>query len=270
ANAVRSTSNTTGRYPEYGKVWEDGSLDVVAVFGKFQEGSTLSTDYGIAAYDAFLNAIGAELAGDHLVTTPPSLPDAPGASAPDVEFSATLVGGRRVKVNALLVDDVSNASDAFYARYEALSTRADLIAYNGHAGLGQNVRALARKGSFVPGQYLIVFMNGCDTFAYVDGSLASLRAQLNLDDPSGTKYMDSVTNSMPSFFSSMPGASMALIRGLLQYAKPLTYEQIFGGIDPSQVVLVTGEEDNAYRPSTVGNRTALEIGISKAARLVLP
>lgn len=270
ATAVRSTLNTKSVYPEYGKVWEDGTLNVVAVFGKFQEGSTLSTDDGIAAYNAFLKAIGAELAKANLVTTPSSFPDAPGASAPDVEFSATLFGGRRVKVNALLVDDVSNAPDAFYARYEALSTRADLIAYNGHAGLGQNVRALARKGSFVPGQYLIVFMNGCDTFAYVDGSLAYLRAKLNLDDPAGTKYMDSVTNSMPSFFSSMPGASMALIRGLMQYDEPLTYEQIFAGIDPSQVVLVTGEEDNAYRPSSLKNRSALEIEISGAARLVLP
>jgi len=111
------------------------------------------------------------------------------------------------------------------------------------------VRALARKGKFVKGQYVIVFMNGCDTFAYVDGSLAQTRAAINADDPTGTKYMDIVTNSMPAFFSSMPRASMALIDGLMSYAQPKTYQQTFQNVDSSQVVVVTGEEDNAYTPS---------------------
>ncbi len=39
-------------------------------------------------------------------------------------------------------------------------------------------------------------MNGCDTFAYVDGALAQTRAALNPDDPNGTKYMEIVTNAM--------------------------------------------------------------------------
>jgi hypothetical protein len=41
---------------------------------------------------------------------------------------------------------------------------------------------------------------------------------------------------------------MALIRGLLDRATPQTYEQIFGRIDRSQVVLVSGEQDNVYVP----------------------
>ena len=41
---------------------------------------------------------------------------------------------------------------------------------------------------------------------------------------------------------------MAMVRGLLSYDKPKTYEQIFGGIDSAEVVLVTGENDNVYVP----------------------
>ncbi len=44
------------------------------------------------------------------------------------------------------------------------------------------------------------------------------------------------------------GASMALINGLLKYDAPLTYETMFDDIDSSQVVLVTGEQDNQFRP----------------------
>jgi hypothetical protein len=91
-------------------------------------------------------------------------------------------------------------------------------------------------------------MNGCDTFAYVDGSLAQTRSSLNRDDPSGTKYMEFVTNAMPSFFSSMPAASTAVVTSLLDYKAPKTYEEMFKGIDRAEVVLVTGEEDNVFKP----------------------
>jgi hypothetical protein len=110
------------------------------------------------------------------------------------------------------------------------------------------VRAIARKGTWNAGQYLMMFMNGCDTFAYVDGYMAQTRAAINHDDPSGSKYMDIVVNAMPAFFASDAGASMALINGLLAYANPKTYEEIFRNIDNSQVVLVSGEEDNVYFP----------------------
>ena len=41
------------------------------------------------------------------------------------------------------------------------------------------MRALVDAGHWVPGKYQILFMNGCDTFAYIDGSLPQQRALLN-------------------------------------------------------------------------------------------
>ncbi len=246
ATVTVSTLNTTGKYPEYDKVWEDDALNVVAVFGKYEKGKT--SDVGITGYNNFISAVSTELKRYKVATVPALLPAVPGVGAPDIEIRADLGNGRKIRVNALLVDEVSSASPEFFARYEGLSTDADLITYNGHAGLGQNVRALSRHGKFKTGKYVIVFMNGCDTFAYVDGSLAETRKILNPDDPTGTKYMEFVTNTMPAFFSSMPTASMALIRGLASVDKPLTYEQIFDNVDDDQIIVVTGEEDNAFQP----------------------
>ena len=248
ATVRRSTENTSGRFPEYQKVWEDNQLNMVAIFGKYEDGQTSASDAGIDGYNQFIRAMQGEFRGQSVVTTPAVLPAELGASAPDVSFAVSLAGGKKVNVTALLVDNISQTTAAFDARYESLSARADIIAYNGHAGLGQNVRALGRKGKFVPKQYVIVFMNGCDTFSYVDGSLAQTRAALNPDDPTGTKYMEFVTNAMPAFFSSMPTASLSLLRGLEKTTAPQTYDQIFSGVDRSQMVLVTGEEDNVFRP----------------------
>lgn len=258
ATCAVSPENTTGKYPEYHKVWEDGVLNVVAIFGKYEDGATTSSDAGIAAFAAFVRAMRTELGSLGLVTIPATLPTTVGVNTPDITFEAQLTPTRKIRVVALLVDNVRTAGAAFDARYSELSTRADLIAYNGHAGLGANVRALSQKGRFVAGQYAIFFMNGCDTYAYVDGSLAQSRARLNSDDPTGTKYMEIITNGMPAFFSQMSGASMSLIRGLRNPDAPLTYEQMFKNIDRQQVVLVTGEEDNVFAPGRTGGGSGYE------------
>ncbi len=243
-----SPINTTGKFPEYDKVWEDDTLRVVAVWGKYEDGATSGSDAGISAYNKFVRAIKSELAPYDLVTTPADLPRSPGVNAPEVVFDATLANGKKVEIVALLVDNVRTAPAEFNRRYADLSSNADLIIYSGHAGLGANIRALARKGTWVTGQYAIVFMNGCDTYAYVDSALADAHAAANADDPTGTKYLDIVTNAMPSFFRSMSGASMALIRGLMNESSPKTYEQMFRNVDRSQVILVSGEEDNTFTP----------------------
>lgn len=247
AKVTPSLENSTGKYPEYTKVWEDGELNVVSIFGKYEDGKT-SGDAGIDAYNTFLRTMRAAL-GANVVSTPAEVPQNPGVSLPDVTFSATLPDGKKVNVTALLVDNVRTADQKFNERYNQLSTNADVIAYNGHAGLGQNVRALAQKGTWKAGKYVIVFMNGCDTFAYVDGSLAQTRARVNPDDPTGTKYMEFVTNALPAFFHSMSNATSTLVKGLMRHDSPMTYEQIFEGIDDAQVVVVTGEEDNVFTPN---------------------
>jgi len=242
-----SDINTTGKFPEYHKVWEDGALKVVAVFGKYEDGAT-SGDAGISGYNNFVNAMKSELGRFGVTTVPETVPSAPGVDAPEVSFSATIDDDHRVEIVAILVDNVRTAGYEFDQRYGALSERADLIAYNGHAGLGANIRALARKGHWVTGQWAVVFMNGCDTYAYVDSALFDAHAAVNPDDSVGTKYVDIVTNAMPSFFSSMPNATRALVRGLLAFDAPRTYEQIFADIDRSEVVLVSGEQDNEFVP----------------------
>ena len=248
AQVTTSVENTTGKYPEYHKVWEDDELRVVAIFGKNEDGAT-ANDAGISAYNSFVRSMRSNLGATQLETEPANVPTDPGVAHPDITFKAQLADGKKVFVTALLVDNVRTAGPAFDARYNDLSTSADLIMYNGHAGLGQNVRALANKGRFVSGKYLLLFMNGCDTFAYVDGSLAQKRAPLNPDDNAdGTKYLDIVTNAMPSYFHQNSNASTTLIKGLLSIEQPKTFEQMFTSIDTKQVVLVTGEEDNAFQP----------------------
>ncbi|HTL31845.1 MAG TPA: PPC domain-containing protein [Kofleriaceae bacterium] len=258
ASVALSPTATTGKFPEYNKIWEDNTLNVVAIFGKYEDGATTSADAGIDGYNEFVSAMKSELANRNLTTVPASVPTNPGVSAPDIQFNATLPDGKKIQVVALLTDNVNKGlqDPTFRARYESLSTRADFITYNGHAGLGSNIRALASAGKWVAGQYVVVFMNGCDTFAYIDGSLSSAHQAVNSDDTTGFKYIDIVNNGMPAFFSNMPESSLAIFRGMLSYDDPKTYEQILAKIDSSQLVMVTGEQDNAFTPGGGGQPQA--------------
>mgnify|MGYP006119710669 CR=1 FL=1 len=166
----------------------------------------------------------------------------------EVIIRARRPDGRKVVINAFMIESVSAANNDFWSQYEQLTPTADYIVYNGHSGLGQNIRKLAGRGVWSPGQYTLVFMNGCDTYAYIDSALNDAHAAVNPDDPEGTRYLDIVANAMPSMFISMPEATMAILNGLLSYDNPMTYEEILDDISSYEVALVTGEEDNEYRP----------------------
>jgi len=219
---------------------------VIAIFGKVEAGTTTADDRGIWSHGHFVSTMRHEL--PNAVVTPADTPDSPGVDHPDVTIEATLPNGKKVKLTSFLVDAITNVWPGFQQRYETLTKTADVIAYNGHAGLGQNVRALSQMGKWATGKYQIVYMNGCDTFAYVDGTLAKERAVLNPDDPTGTKYMEILTNSMPPDWDSLPNNTMSLTRDLMKIEAPVKYTDLLSHFDQSGFVTVTGDEDNRFHP----------------------
>lgn len=253
AEVSLSEITTVGQYPEYHKVWEDDALNAVVIFGLADEESSASWDAGYQGYKQFYREVHRALThlGDELESfeVNPPVEYLPLPEQRDITLSAHLKNGRSISVTILLVNNVLNAGEEFNVRYQALTPDADLIIYNGHAGLGANIRALAHKGDWRGGQYSVVFMNGCDTYAYIDDALFKAHAAVNADDPIGSRYVDIVTNAMPAYFFDMSQASLALFNAMLNDHSPLTYEQIFASIPRAQVVLVTGEADNEFVPS---------------------
>ena len=248
ATVTVSNENSVAKYPEYHKVWEDGRLQILAIFGKYAVTGKDHADAGVAAFDEFIAAVRAEF--PTATTFPANLPVDPGTNdrADDVTFELTRSDGTQIAITAILVNSVPSAGAAFNKRYAELATNADLVMYNGHAGLGANVRYLSTLGHWFPGKYQILFMDGCDTFAYIDNTIPNQRALLNPSDPTGTKYMDMVTNAMPAYFVSLADSTMALVRALSAPNTPASWGTIFRDVDSAQVAVVTGEEDNVFTP----------------------
>lgn len=204
--------------------------------------SSSPSDSGIQAYNStyrfLIDSFGFPVSSNPAVG-PNTLP---GPTISDLEMTFN-VAGRVLNVSLELIDKFGfqHPTAQFMARYNERSQISDFVAYNGHSDYGENIRALARLGSFVSNQYQIYFINGCDTFAYIDDELRAAHVKVN---PSGTPYqfLDIITNSLPAFFSSMPLANGRLLQALMSGSS--TYRAILSTIDPKQSAVVIGEEDN--------------------------
>ena len=190
---------------------------------------------------------------------PGDVPSSPGVDAPDIEFNATLPDGKKIKVVALLTDNVRTASSrpAFRARYEALSTRADFIVYNGHAGLGTNVRALAAAGKWVAGPVRRRLHERL-RHVRVHRRRAQPRAQGRQPRRHDRLQVHRHRQQRRCRRSSheLADTSMAMFRGLLalrRRRRPTSRSS--RNIDSSQLVLVTGEQDNTFTPGGGGTPT---------------
>jgi hypothetical protein len=237
-----SAENTTGKSPEYAKIWEDDRAVITAVFGKYEDGATSNGDAGIAAYNEMYAMLRSRFGEPAMQDAEVPAGTRPGVAYPAINMVFDTPEGT-LDVDIMLIDGILSSDEAFKKRYNERTKISDLVSYNGHSGLGANIRALARMGSFQQGQYQLFFVNGCDTFAYVDNALRDAHAAVNPGfGPS--KFFDIITNAMPSYFRSNADNNVALMQAFLGRSK--TYRQILSGFDRTQRAVVTGEEDNAW------------------------
>jgi hypothetical protein len=241
-------SETTGKFPEYDLMWKDNELDVVAVFGLIDGGVDTESDFGVGEFNRFI--AGAQA----LVSKPSVKKNAKSASVlrdTTITGTVTIAGQKRpVKIDVLLVHEVKSVGADFDKRYDPISAKADLIMYDGHAGLGQNVNALARKGKVVAGKYQLVLLNGCQTFAYIDTTMNDRRIEANgaATDPNGTKFMDVMGNALPGFANNLASMSLSLLGASLKTDKPKSFNDLMNGMPTEHLVVVFGEEDNRFKP----------------------
>lgn len=237
---------TSEKYPEYTKILEDDAIDVVGIFGIITNNAPF--DEGVRERETFLKSAAEMLKNAKREDLKP-----PQSAIADSTVTGTVdVGGRarRVTVTAFLVQELASVGRDFDDRYSPLSEKADFVVYSGHAGLGSNVAALAEKTRPTKGKYQLVFINGCQTFAYLGRTMHDARIALNgaNDDPNGTKYLDVVANALPSY-SDNAVPTLALMKAMIDSStKPRSYNDLLTQFSQRHLTAVFGEEDNAFQP----------------------
>jgi len=241
-----SKANTANKYPEYNKVWEDQRLVATLIFGKADHEADSDWDAGLNAYRDTVKKLVQKYGKPKQSNLSPA--DWNWLNLTKEQKRVHLVFDSEkgeVDVMLFLVDDIKLIpyGDEFFKFYNARTKTSDFVSYSGHSGLGANIRRLAGLGEFSRDQYQIFLVNGCDTFAYVDDALSDAHQSMNPDFKK-TKFLDIITNAMPSYFHSNSRSNMAVINALFDGVK--TYPQMLADFDQAQRANVTGEEDNQY------------------------
>lgn len=245
ASVAPHSQLTQDKYPEYDQVWSDDALDVVAVFGIIS--SNTPSDEGARTREKLLAEVQASLDTSERTEAPATR----GVLAESTVRGTKTIDGRArtVNVTAFLVQEASSAGSAFDERYEAATATADLVVYEGHSGLGQNINALARHTGATAGKYQLVYFYGCQTLAYLEPTMLERRITLNGEarDPEGTKFLDVIATALPAYGDG-GRSTLGLYRALLEPAAPKTFNQLIDGISSLHLVTVFGEHDNTFEP----------------------
>jgi len=231
---------TQGESPEYGEMWKDGLLKVTIVSSKYESGAKDDSDVGVEAFNELYRSL--RQAFGALTGPEPTFQGAPGGTNPRIDLQFQVPRGR-VEIALFLVDGVRETGPAFSREFGALSKVSDLVIYNGHAGLGANIRALIGMAQAEKGRYQLYVLNGCDTFAYLDDALFKLHAAANPGE-AGSRYVDIVSNSRPAYFAYMADTSVVFLQAIAQASG--TFHEILEKTHSSQRALVEGEEDNQW------------------------
>lgn len=152
-----------------------------------------------------------------------------------------------VRVQVLLADTAAASRDATFHRFlvPALE-RADIVAYDGHSGLGGNLDLRTLRGLRLdPRKYQIFYFNGCSSYPYFNEKYFEAKG--------GSRNLEIVLSGLPTFTATAGPNVVAFLDQFLG-GRTLSYQRILSSVEESNAEYgtyltgVTGEQDNRWRP----------------------
>lgn len=238
AEVTPSVGVIVDKYPEYDRIYADGVIKMVSVVG-LDGWADQPTDYGTRVFERLVSDVktlshGTETAGDKTDFI-----------HRDVTIKGT-VSGKKLEHRIFLISQAESHTPEFDERYAAATADADVVTYDGHSGLGKNIRAVTSVASVKPGQYQVWFLDGCNSLGYLDDNFTARRRDAN--GGQDTKFVDIIGNALPSMWPGGESTSFKLIRALANLAQPKNYGEILTEFPTDQVPAVVGDEDNTFTP----------------------
>lgn len=239
ADVAPSAGVIADKYPEYDRIYADGAIKIVSVVG-LDGFSDQPTDYGTRVFERLVSDVKALSNGTQAATG-----DATDFIHRDVTIKGT-VGGKKYEHRIFLISQAEGHTPEFDTRYGAATADADVVTYDGHSGLGKNIRAVTGAATVTAGQYQVWFLDGCNSLGYLDDNFTARRRDVNQGQD--TKFVDIIGNALPSMWPGGESTSFKLIRALASVQQPKNYGQILAEFPTDQVPAVVGDEDNTYTP----------------------
>lgn len=223
-------------YPEYDRVWEDNTLNIVTVSGRNAVGGG-EQDYGTRQYRNYLRRWEGIARTSFKTTT---LPNKGGTPAEKNELTMVF-GAKSIRLVTYLVDLPQLGGAAFDSELKEGSKTADFVAYLGHAGLGVNTAAFLDRLSAPTTTYRLVLLDNCNSFAYPNFSTDGPPSSWN---PPGV-LQNVIVNANPGLFDDVGPDAIAWAVALAE-SKPRPFVDLLPKTLGNPMVLF--DEKNTYKP----------------------
>ncbi|MBY0517835.1 MAG: hypothetical protein K2P81_13070 [Bacteriovoracaceae bacterium] len=243
--------NTTSTYPEYDRLYQKDKIKV-AVFIGYIDGPT-NRDSGAYSYRGLkekFTDLGFELKEEKKLFRHSGQRVTQG-----VNYLATFSGmtktalgtNSEIEIQLMLAETEMDNRDSTFHKYliEAYEN-ADIIAYDGHSGLGGNLDLNSLPTVNFKRNYQIIFFNGCSSYPYYNQNYFAAK-------PGGSKNLDIITAGLPTLTSTSEDNMMAFLtpflKGYLSSWQTLMNRlEASNGEETTYLMGVNGDEDNQFRP----------------------
>lgn len=152
-----------------------------------------------------------------------------------------------IRVKVLLADtDILSTDETFHHFLRRAFLDSDILAYDGHSGLGGNLDLASIDGiQFDPKKYQLFFFNGCSSYPYFNGMF--------FNEKDGTEKLDILTAGLPTLSYTSGPNIVAFIERFLE-GRAVSYQTLLSEMEASNddagtyLTGVSGDEDNVFVP----------------------
>jgi hypothetical protein len=260
------TSETQQTYPEYGNMirFKGGQkiFPLTIGFGYYEEPDEprpdSDSDVGAREYQAFLRELKRLIPND-TKATPIMRSEYPHFWGDDFAIGHRFLFKKEgVLVDLKVVMNARIDQMILFARSYA-EQHDGYFAWLGHSRVGSGFDA-TRFAMMIKDQpniysiskeYQLIYWGGCNSYSYYTEPFFKLKAELNPDDPNGTRFLDIVANGLPSYFGINSDNALIHFKALLNWTRPTSYQEILtqmenlaGTFGVHVLAIVLGDEDN--------------------------
>lgn len=254
-------NNTIITYPEYERLFQNGSLNMTTFFGVANYEATNwdpNTSSDIAAKDylhqrqILVETYGMQSRVWSENEVRQYYNPSSESPVPYIEDLTRVTRNGRVNVRLFFGNTgLEHDSKAFHIFLRPALMNQQIIIYNGHSGIGKNLNlASIESNRGVPfslsSNYQIYFLGSCAPYAYYTDMF--FKRKISTSDPLGTKNLDLITFANESNFGNH--YDDRLIQAVMNYSInniKTTYQNIIGQ-DTRFGFGVNGDEDNPTQP----------------------
>ena len=239
---LQRLENTTSTYPEYDQLYKKPELKISVFFGYIDRPT--NRDFGAYAFreqvqilkDMGLEFVGEERSGINWKAKFTG------------EIKTQLGSKQNLDLTIWLTDTDLGASDKVFHREIVKAFREDnIVAYDGHSGLGGNLDLDLLPQFKFNSNYQIFFFNGCSSYPYFNAKYFAAK-------PGGKSNLDIITSGLPTLTSTSVTNMTAFLTPFVKGHLP-SWQTIMNRIEASNgeeatyLMGVNGDEGNRFRPS---------------------